>query len=241
MWLDGSGRAGTRCESSCSTFNNLHQAAGYIKGLLLKAGDILTAMIILCLWLLRKKYQSNPFCLPTGLVQLYFTTSDKHSNIYIFKNSLALDAKEENTLHFACSFTIHTYTPTHTHTHKALLSSPRVDGLGSLHRDRPFLEVLWTLCEQDKEISWILVRGGRRSLATQDDGEWRSVPSRGSPPPLAEQCRGSTNVTRYTNIPLPTWRTFWVCAQRYEEFSSDRKQNKEMAHCLLVFSTLWIW
>lgn len=73
-------RADTRCESNSSTFNHVHQAAGYMKELQLKAGDTLTVVIILCWWCSIKTEQS--FLSANKHVCFTLTTSDKHTQTF---------------------------------------------------------------------------------------------------------------------------------------------------------------
>ncbi len=153
LWLDLRGRAMTCCGSNCSTFNHLHQAAGYIKELEVKAGDSDWAVM-----------------LKTRL-DLFYHKWQTHPNISknIFKNSLALDANEEKVRQRKytefCSF-IH-------NTHKALMSSLQW-GLAvldrgccdcSLHCGQSFSGFFCPPCKQGKWVSrWEAGKRGQRCI-----------------------------------------------------------------------------
>lgn len=100
---------------------------------------------------------SSPFCLQTKCLVQFYHKWQTHPNIYIFKNSLALDLNEKNTLHFAHSFT--------THTKHSCSPQWRLTVLGhghwkcSLHGHLSFLVYLCPPYEQDKYCTYLIPWG----------------------------------------------------------------------------------
>lgn len=212
-------RAVTRCGSNCSTFNNLHQAAGYRKELQFKAGDFLTVVIIWCRWCSVKSELS--FCLQTGIVQFYHKWQT-HPRTYIFKNSLALDANQEKVWGGKYSFIL----LFHSHIqHSCLLGN---EGQQSWAWETVCLFSVLHAREQVNTLNLDERRRKEGSAAfclslcwTTEKSSWcRSVPGL-SMWPIHPSSRAVQMFVPKHLLPHRMY-FFRVCVQCYEEFSSDR-------------------